>query len=234
MSSEEDRKALQRFVAGAPVEADALAQAITARAVDRAVVVEALMKGLDAPEAATRRRVAQRIARMSGLDERVGARLGVLAGTDDDERVRAAASATLQAHGLPVPGQPGTGAKPPRTSPARLAFLALRVGISRGDGSVALTAADQPVSGFTAELAGDGQGGASLRLRGLPCAFVGHRPVLRAALERNGPRFPVAAADAPVSDAGEVTIAIPATVLPYANLVSRLSAGADLEVAEAD
>ena len=46
MSAADDRRAVDRFVAGLDVEEDALATAIVGMAVDRTVIVEALLKAL--------------------------------------------------------------------------------------------------------------------------------------------------------------------------------------------
>src|SRR5690348_11454947 len=98
MSTDDDERAIDRFIAGAPVDADALASAITAKAFDRAVVIESLLQGLAAPEPVVRRRAAERIARMPDVDGRVEVELRRLAEQDDNERVRAACAAALAAH----------------------------------------------------------------------------------------------------------------------------------------
>lgn len=103
MSSADDRQ-LARFVAGLPADDRALANAIAARALDRAIVVDVLLDTLAGPIAATRLTAARRVARMSGVAPRVAARLRIMALADDDDRVRAACRAALAAHGLALLG----------------------------------------------------------------------------------------------------------------------------------
>ncbi|MBJ7330452.1 MAG: hypothetical protein JHC95_11190 [Solirubrobacteraceae bacterium] len=236
MSADDADRALQREVAGIPVQADVLASAITRRAFDRTVVVEALLMGLDDPDALTRAEVAHRAARLVDLDPRVSARLTVMTGQDDDARVREAAADTLRAHGLPVPGEAAADTGAPRAAPSRLAFLRLRLGFVRGDDGAgdALSTLEPEIPShavaFNADVHDDGAGGAVIVISGLPDDFIGRHPTLRVARERNSQRFDLVTADAPVHDAGQVLIAVPRTVLPYTELETRLALGVDLEV----
>lgn len=99
-------RALERLVAGAATDADELAAAVSAQAVDRAIVVTLLLDALGDSEAAVRRRAAMRVARMAEVAPRVAAGLEVMALTDADEDARAACRAALRAHRLQVPGEP--------------------------------------------------------------------------------------------------------------------------------
>lgn len=230
--SDEHRRALEREVAGLPVDADALADAVTQRAFDRTVVVEALVRGLDDGDPAARREIARRAARLVDLDPRVQARLAVLTDQDPDARVREAAADALRAHGAPVPGEPEP--EPRASAPRRLAFLGLRVAVARGAPGVTVVPDQEPGPDCEGVLTPDGAGGAVLTLHGLPVAFTGHRPVLRAAREPNGPRFAVVRADAPVPGSGHAVFSIPADVVPHDELVARLAHGLDLEVLAED
>ena len=227
MSRDEERRALERFVAGLPVDADALATAITTKAVDRAIVVEALLNGLAHPEPAVRRRAARRIASMRDLDERVAARLAVLVETDEDERSREAIAAALRKHRLEVPGE--AAAKPPARAP--LALLRLkpsRTRSSRAQPGIALVAAprkDAPE--FLARVHDEGEGRLRFELTDLPEPFEGTRPVLRARTEPGaGELTPIARASTPVTD-GAVTI-IARLERPPADVDTWLDHGVDV------
>jgi hypothetical protein len=104
VSTDDDKRAVERFIAGLAADERALAAAISARAVDRAIVVEALLGALGCPVAATRLSAAQRVARMACIAPPVTARLASIAVEDGDGTVRAACAAALHDHGLPMPG----------------------------------------------------------------------------------------------------------------------------------
>lgn len=227
MSVEDDRRALDRFVAGLPVDPDALAIAITAKAVDRTIVVDALLKGLADPTAAVRRRTALRIGRMPEADPRLAARLGVLADADDDPGTREASAASLRAHGLPVPGE---GEDAAASSGAHAPWVLLRASVARSATRrievAARYASDAP------QLDGDlveDPGGARADLRGLPPEFAGTRPALRAA-RAPGPLTAIGTAEAPVSPDGSVTIRIPLEDTSFDDLVDWVASGVDLVV----
>ncbi len=226
--NDEARRALEREVAGLPVEADALADALMQRAFDRTVVVEALLLGLNDPDPATRRAIARRAARLEGLDPRVQARLTVLTDQDDDRHVREAAAATLRAHDAPVPGEDVSRAS--REPRGRLAHLRLKVGTARSSAGVAIIAEQDSTPGFEGVISADGAGGAVVVLRGVPSVFAGHRPALRAAEEPNGARSVVAVTQSPVSASGHALIPVPAELVPYKELLVRLDYGVDLEL----
>ena len=65
MSSQDDIRAIDRFVAGLPVDHEELATALAARAIDRAIVVDAMLFALESDEDAVRLRAAKRSARMA-------------------------------------------------------------------------------------------------------------------------------------------------------------------------
>jgi hypothetical protein len=199
MSTPEDRRLLQRFVAGIDVEADELATAITAQALEQTIVDQAVLDALSAEEAIVRLRAARRVGRMATAAPSVLARLRVLAEHDGDSRVREAAAAALGAH-------------TPRTAPdpaaaARLRPFLARVelvlaGALRGaDGYEFRPSIRHGMVGLGGKLVEAGDE-AELRLRGLPAPFVGTRPVLIADGAERG-----RAADA-VSEAGEASVRV--------------------------
>ena len=218
MSQDERRAALERYVAGLQVDDDTLAHAVAESAVERAVVVEAILKGLNAPDPGVRRRIARRTRRMRQLDPAVGARLAVLVDQDADLRVRSACAEALHAHGLPVPGEPQRpeAERAPRAArvPWRLPVLALRAYVVNSDDAPPLSfeplfASAQAGDGLEGDLHDDGPAGVRVELRGLPSAYAGVQPVLRAVREAGGPLVSLARAEAPVSDGGMATFRIP-------------------------
>lgn len=98
MDSADRDRALDRFVAGMRVDEDDLADAVAARAVDVALIVDALLLGLNNDAAEIRLRAAKRIARLVALPPRLEERLHDLAAKDPNRHVRAAAEAALLAH----------------------------------------------------------------------------------------------------------------------------------------
>lgn len=232
MTDDDDRRALERAVAGVPVSADDLADALTQRAFDRTVVVEALLLGLDDPDPATRWEIARRTARLVDLDPLVGARLAVMTDQDVDERVREAAADGLRAHGLTVPGEDSG----PQAAPARGrtlgAVLRLRLAGDRAEGGLELVSELAESEGLSGVLSADGAGGAVLALDGLPDALIGRVLLLRVASEANGPRFPIATAAQPVTEDGGVVFRVPADVVPFYELIERMADGVDLAVPE--
>jgi hypothetical protein len=236
MSTEDDRRALEAYVAGVPVDPAVLARAVTARAIDRTIVVEALLRGLHRDEPLLRRRMATRIARMPHLDERVAARLKVLAGLDDDLEVREAAAEALRRHRVPVPGDP----VPRERAPARRPFL-----VALGLRALVVRSAVAPITvqarysedapDLTGRVMDDGHGGAVVQLAGLPEAFTGTRPVLRARRDPlPHPLAEIARASNPVSPDGRLTVAVPASVATFDELTGWMAAGTDLVVPDED
>lgn len=200
MSADEDRRALQRFVAGLPVDADALATAITAEALDHALVDDALLRALASDDATVRRRTARRIARMADVGEAVAGRLAILAQADADERTRALATAALRAHGR-LPEAPR--ARPPRRFALTFTFAAVR-----SSGAVGYELSE-PLEGL---LIPDARlllvdGVVHLQLQELPAEFAGTFPVVLDT-DAAGEQVELARATLPVSPDGAVTIAL--------------------------
>lgn len=231
MTSDEDRRAIDRFIAGAPVRSDALANAIAAKAVDRSIVVEALLEGLHDAEPVVRRRTALRIGRMPEADARLAARLTVLAGSDDDAACREASAAALRAHGLAVPGEAAQPARAPRRF-ARPSLLLRAWAVRSAAGGLEVAARyveDAP--NLDAHLLEASRGEARLELQGLPADFAGTRPVLRARVApAPRPLTPVGRAAIPVSADGRVTISIPLDDTSFDELADWLTGGVDLVV----
>ena len=228
MSTDDDRRTIDRFVAGLPVDADSLATAITAKAVDRTVVIEALLKGLASSEPVVRRRSAQRIQRIPDLAPRVAARLTVLAGTDEDAEARAASAAALRSHGQDVPGE-----VPPRESARQWAPRILRIELAL----IRLRGEPIPLEPLRAEDAPDLEGrlfddqsGVRIALTGLPPEFAGTRPVVRARRERGSPLEAIASAEGPVAPDGEVTMTVTVDDPTLNDVIEWLDNGVDLVV----
>ena len=218
MTSGDDKRALERFVAGLEVEEDALAAAVTARAVDRTIVVEALLTALSSPEAAVRRRAALRVARMADIVPRIVAELTRIAAADPDERAREAGAAALRAHRLREPGAADEpGAAPARARSAtslggRLrAVLWLQPLIFRAE---ELTVHLRPrvetdAPDMSGRLTADDEGRILMILARLPATFAGSRPSVRARRDAGSTAYSeIGAATAPVSVDGAVTILI--------------------------
>ena len=219
MTADDETRALERYVAGLDVDEQALAAAVTGRAVDRTIVVEALLTALASPHTGVRRRAAQRVARMADIAPRVAAELTVIAATDPDEGARDACVAALQAHTLPVPGatQPAGAARSGREPAAPslgerlLASLVLRPMIMRSaQAAVHLVAHDRAdLAGMYGTLKEDDDGTLIVELRGLPPEFAGTRPTVRVRRDANAAAFTaIATAAEPVSADGQVTVRI--------------------------
>src|SRR3954452_8187325 len=99
MSTDDDRRELDRFVAGLHVDPDDLALALTSRAVDRAMANQVLLRNLADPDPIVRARMAERIVQMSDLDPPVAAELRLLVENDEDAEVRSACEEALRVHG---------------------------------------------------------------------------------------------------------------------------------------
>lgn len=239
MTSNEDRRSLERFVAGLDVDEDALAAAVTARAVDRTIVVEALLAALASPLASVRRRAAQRVARMDDVAPRIAAELTLIAGADPDERVREAGVTALRAHDLLVPGgpaEPGTarsrGAPAARSIGAGLlASLWMRPMTMRSAQPVLLllprNRAGAPET--RGRVTDDEDGSLLIVLSGLPEQFAGHRPTVRVQRDPQSDAYTaIGTAAEPVTEAGVAMIRIDRDVGPVDEIRRWLSR--DIEV----
>jgi hypothetical protein len=199
MSDDADDRILQRFVAGLPVDGDALARAVAMRATERSIVVDALLRSLQDDEPAVRLRIAERAAELTDLAPEVAAALIRQAAVDEDERVRAACADALHAHGLAAPGDPGE-AEAAAVARRGLRFPALRLfalTARSGDGGGARTTLTSrhgdPVR-LDGRITDDGAGGAVVTVAGLPETFEGTRPFLLGDLGP-GPLSPIAEAE---------------------------------------
>jgi hypothetical protein len=210
MSTDDDR-AIDRFVAGAPVDADELATAITAKAVDRAIVVEALLKNLASDEPVVRRRAAERVARLPDLPDQIAARLTEMAVNDGHARAREACAAALVAHGRPVPGAPRpaepTSAAEPRRWSLRVLITAARPARGADFEATIGPRYEEDAPRLRGRLY-DSPAGARLELTGLPQEFAGTRPEIRAQRARGQAFETIARADAPVTPGGTVTMTV--------------------------
>lgn len=230
MTEDEDRRALERYVAGLPADPEALAHAVTARALERAVVVEALLEGLRSEDAGRRLRTAHRLLRMRDLDPALSARLGVLVDQDADARVRAQSAEALRAHGLPVPGERDVPAYA-RTPVPRFALGLRLLRVMDAAAPVVFEAwfgDDAPE--LSGELHADGPDATRVELRGLPAGLVDTRPVLRAAREP-GTLVEIARADTPVTADGILSLRVDA---PRDDVERWCRAGAELIVLDDD
>lgn len=229
MSTDDDRRTLERFVAGVPVEDAALAGAVARHANERGAIVASIVDGLADDRASVRRRLALRAAAALDLDPAIAARLRVLVDQDPDPRVREASAAALRAHDLPVPGEPST--RPaPATFRLRLALKLVAVRDAGTERSLTLKPEYQgDATGFQASLQHDGL---TLQLEGLPADWAGSTPVLL-----TGPpdaRLRVGSAVEPVGPDGVVRVRLE---LPpgsdIANVAGWLRRAPELVVADA-
>lgn len=240
MDSTDGDRAIDRFVAGLPVDGDELSLAVSARAVDAKIVVDALLCGLENDSPVARLHAAKRVARMIELAPRLEVRLRQLAATDGDRRVRARASAVLRAHARPVPGEEGDVTQ----ASARLRSLPslwLRPAITRGAGPVrsGTPRAPRVVRSFQARereeapatrgraITQDGE--LRIDLTGLPEAFIGRR----LAVFVHGDATEVmqlAVASEPVDGAGGVSIPIERRSQTLEEIVDLLAAELELAV----
>ena len=238
MSAAADRRALDRFVAGLDVDEDALATAIVGKAVDRTVVVEALLKALASPQPALAVLGAQRIARMPDVAKPVAAQLTLIAAGEDegDERVRTACAAALRAHGLPVPGDDGKRGNPLDPKPVPVfARLMLRALMMRSEQPIVSL---EPVYSEDAphvrgELSEDEDDVLHVKLTGLPPEFHGRRLELSVRRDVDARELTtIATAQARVSPDGAVAIRIEPELGSVADIRRWLAAGIELVASE--
>jgi HEAT repeat protein len=208
VSAEENRRAIDRLIAGLEVDTDDLATAIASRAMERSAVVDAVVRALDSGEPTVRLRAVERIGRMPDLAPRLEAALRRVALDDEDARVRAAGALALRRHAAEHPGGSGGAADAPRRV---LAAIALHLLTTRsGTTAVVLRAKySEDAPNLVAELVAEGEDPVRLSVRGLPEPLIGTRPELHVLTNRDARELTaVGAASMPVSTTGEVTIEI--------------------------
>jgi hypothetical protein len=221
MSADEDRRAQQRFVAGLPVAPDALATAIAARALDRAVINEALLRNLGSDDALVRRRTAERVARMAGLGDSVAGRLAILAETDPDERTRVAASEALRAHErLDVVEE--TVRRRRSLAALTFAFVSARSS-GRGPAEASSFVPPEPPPGdrFPDARLIVASDALLVQFEELPAAFTGTLPIL-VVTDDAGVEAELGRAVTPVTGEGAVTIALAPQAGSLREVVARL------------
>ena len=198
--------AVQRFIADLPVDDEELTSAIAERAQASTLIGEAIVGALQNPEAAVRRRAAQRVARMHEVGPSITARLVVMAGSDEDLGARAAAVAALGDHSLAVPSartEPSIARPRVRSTETSLTFRT-QVMRDQGNRPILLLPRDRAQAPMARVLVlFDDDGVTRIQASGLPYAFVGERLEVRA-LGAN--RSTIAVSDDAVTDDGAVTI----------------------------
>lgn len=208
MSAGDERRAIDRLVAGLPVDADELATAITSSAMQRTVVVNAVLRGLESDEPTVRLRAATRVGRMPDLAPRLAGPLRMVALEDADPRVREAAAEALRTHDSSAAAEPPVAARAPA-----IAVVALRLLTSRApESDLVLHAeyrADAPHLLVRVDM--EGPWNARLSVRGLPEAFFGMHPELHVLREPDARELtPVGRAETPVTRAGETSMRLTA------------------------
>ena len=228
MTSEEHERTIERFIAGVRVDEADLAAAAAGRAIDRTIVVEALVRALEHPEAAIRLLTAQRLARMANVGDELVGRLTLAAGSDPDLRVRAAAGAALRVHAVTDEPEP----RRARRAGAILVALAFEPAFLRGTRAVvrlyASDAAEAPDA--WARIVAE-EDLLRVELTGLPAGFASLLPTIRIA-GSGGEHIDVATAAQPVADDGSVTIDVVPAAGTLHELADILQTGFDLVVAE--
>lgn len=227
MSSEDDERTIERFIAGVRVDETDLAAAAAGRAVDRTIVVEALVRGLVHPEAAIRLLTAQRLARMANIGEVLVGRLTYAAGSDPDLRVRAAADAALRVHRV-------TGDEPARHGARHAGSIRVALGFRpaafRGTRAAVRLHADDRIEApdAWARIVAEGDL-VRVVLTGLPAGFATTRPAIRITGE-DGKRIDVATAAQPVTADGSLTIHVAAAAGTRDALARVLATGFELVI----
>lgn len=223
MSAADDKRAIERLVAGLSTPMKDVAEAVTSTAIDRTIANDSLLRGLADEEAVVRMRSALRAQRMDGLAPAVEARLRVLATDDVDLRARRACAAALRAHGRPHPGVAASQAGESQVSVGqasaarrrRGAALWLRVLVPRSEqhlAEVTFVAQDRSAASrlyCRVVIADDGD--VIMHVTGLPDAFVGEPLIVSV----HGPDAdePVLTATTavPVADDGSATVGLAAS-----------------------
>jgi hypothetical protein len=232
MSSQDDDHALDRYVAGLDVAPDDLSAAVVSRALDRAVVVESLLRALEHGEAVVRLRAAERVAVMHDVGPRVIAALAVVVESDVDLDVRAAAAAALLAQ-LPAPGSSPAWRPLQQLGEVVASLRIRRTGLALRAPVPVQYELESDDRERAPQVAGRGlvdDDGLQVALDGLPAAFAGTYPTVIAAAGDEGEMVAVATAAAPVTADGSVTIHIPPEDDPAGTIAGVLGGGFELVV----
>lgn len=236
-ASDRDRT-IERYVAGLPVGEDDLVVAVTARAIDATIVVEALLRGLDHGSPVIRARAAKRVGRMADIPQRLSARLQQVEASDADHRVRESAEVALLAHRVAVPSDP----RPPRTGVGALPAIWLRPLVTRSPGPVrgvtgpaallrfvALDRAEAPA--MRGELVEEDDE-LRIELRRLPERYAGCRLAVYVRSARSDEATEIAVAGGAVSETGAVMIPIDRGTATIEDLAQRLRTELELVVVD--
>lgn len=244
MDSTDRERALDRFVVGLPVDEGDLVDAVAARAVDAALVVDALLIGLGDSGSAVRMRTAMRIEMLSVLPSRLEARLRQLAASDPSRGVRDAAEAALLAHQDSLEGVDLTYISRLVEAARRLGLGSLWVRPRRVRGQVAIEgppsrrivltfyARDRAEAPATRVQLIAEDGAMRLELTGVPPAFVGSRLAVIAHDGETQAATAMAVSTQPVDDAGYVTIAIPPALGTEEQIARALATELELVVVD--
>ncbi|HEX4345447.1 MAG TPA: hypothetical protein VHZ31_07795 [Solirubrobacteraceae bacterium] len=235
MDSPDEDRAIDRFVAGMPVDLDELSRAVSARAVDATIVVEALLRGLAHESADVRARTTKRAGELVELPPRLEARLRQLALADAIRRVREGAVAALGAHDIDHDSAAVKVRRVPR-------FAALRLVPRTMPGAVQGTELVEVVLQFRARDREQAPGlrgklvreGGELRieLERLPEAYVGQRLAVFARIGDSKDETQVAVANEPVSPTGDASLPVAPGLGSVEQITALLDTAFDVAVVE--
>jgi hypothetical protein len=239
MDLPDDDRAIDRFVAGMPVDRDELSRAVSARAVDATIVVEALLRGLAHESADVRARTTKRVAELVELPPRLEARLRQLALTDAIRRVREGAVAALGAHEIDVV-EDSVAVKvrrAPRFAALRLVPRTMR-GAVHGTQPVEVVlvfrARDrEQAPGLRGKLVREGEE-LRIELERLPEAYVGQLLAVFARIGESADETQIAVAHSPVSPAGEASLPVAPGLGTVEQIAALLDTAIDVAVVEPD
>lgn len=239
MESPDDDRAIDRYVAGMPVDANELSRAVTGRAIDATIVVEALLRGLAHESADVRARTTKRVAELVELPPRLEARLRQVALADAIDRVREGAAAALQAHGEDAVDDTGavTVRRASRFASLRLVPRAMR-GAVRDTQAVVVVLRfrgrdQEDAPGLRASLLQEGEQ-LRIALERLPEAYAGQRLAVFVRSGEAQDETQIAVADEPVSPTGEASLPVAPGLGTAEQIAALLATGFDVAVVEPD